>query len=93
MDRKFIEQYTEGFDEFATSLNQNSIDALVDDTGLSREQFNELAELIEENPKTFIRIGIGLTRNTTGGMSVRAITCLAAALGLFDGKTGTRARC
>jgi anaerobic selenocysteine-containing dehydrogenase len=88
LDRKFIEQYTDGFDEFARLLNENSIDALVEDTGLSREQFDELADLIVENPKTFIRIGIGLTRNTTGAMSARAITCLAAALGLFDGKPG-----
>jgi anaerobic selenocysteine-containing dehydrogenase len=88
LDRDFIEQYTEGFDEFAASRNENSIDALVEDTGLNREQFGELAELIAENPKTFIRIGIGITRNTTGAMSVRAISCLAAVLGLFDGKTG-----
>ncbi len=88
LDRKFIEQYTEGFDELAASLNQHSIDALVEDTGLSRKQFDALVALIAERPKTFIRIGIGITRNTTGAMSVRAISCLAAALGLFDGKVG-----
>ncbi|MBW2576812.1 MAG: molybdopterin-dependent oxidoreductase [Deltaproteobacteria bacterium] len=88
LDQKFIEQYTEGFDELAALLNQSSIDTLVEGTGLSLDQFDELADLIAENPKTFIRIGIGLTRNTTGGMSVRAIACLAAALGLFDGKAG-----
>ncbi|MBW2541887.1 MAG: molybdopterin-dependent oxidoreductase [Deltaproteobacteria bacterium] len=88
LNRKFIDRYTEGFDEFAASLNENSIDALIEDSGLDREQFEALAEQIAQNPKTFIRIGIGLTRNTTGAMSVRAIVCLAAALGLFDGGAG-----
>jgi anaerobic selenocysteine-containing dehydrogenase len=88
LDGKFIEQYAEGFDEFAALLNRTPLDTLIKDTGLNRDQFDELAALIAENPKTFVRIGIGLTRNTTGAMSVRAIACLAAALGLFDGKEG-----
>jgi anaerobic selenocysteine-containing dehydrogenase len=88
LDMKFVEGYTEGFDEFAALLNATSLDTLVGDTGLNRDQFAELVALVAENPKTFIRIGIGLTRNTTGAMSVRAIACLAAALGLFDGEAG-----
>jgi anaerobic selenocysteine-containing dehydrogenase len=88
LDMNFVERYTEGFDEFAARLRTTSLEALVKDTGLDREQFDRLAALIAQNPKTFIRIGIGLTRNTTGAMSVRAIACLAAALGLFDGGEG-----
>jgi anaerobic selenocysteine-containing dehydrogenase len=88
LDMKFVEQYTESFDEFAALLNQTCLDTLVEGSGLNRDQFDQLAALIAENPKTFIRIGIGLTRNTTGAMSVRAIACLAAALGLFDEKEG-----
>ncbi len=88
LDREFIAQHTQGFDALAALLKGVSLDALIKNTGLNKDQFNALAELIAENPKTFIRIGIGLTRNTTGAMSVRAISCLAAALGLFDGKDG-----
>jgi anaerobic selenocysteine-containing dehydrogenase len=88
LDREFIAQHTQGFDALAALLKGASLDALVKNAGLNKDQFNALAELIAENPKAFIRIGIGLTRNTTGAMSVRAISCLAAALGLFDGKDG-----
>ena len=48
----------------------------------------ELAALLASSPKTFFRIGIGLSRNSRGGMAVRAIASLGACLGLFAGGKG-----
>jgi len=57
-------------------------------SGLPREAIEAFAELLIRHPKTFVRIGIGLSRNSRGGMSVRGIVCLAAVLGLFNGGAG-----
>ncbi len=88
LDQTFIRQWTDGFAELTTYLDSLSLNTLIDRSGMSREHFDALASLIGNHPKTFIRLGIGLTRNTTGAMSARAICCLAAALGLFDGRPG-----
>ena len=84
----FIKQHSEGFEELRQYVESISLEDLIAKSGLPVSRVSELANLISKNPKTFIRIGIGLSRNTQGAMSVRAITCLSAALGLFDGRKG-----
>ncbi len=88
VDRDFIAHHTEGFDEIAAYLMRLNLDECSSISGLSLEQINALASRLSGTRKTFIRMGIGLSRNTQGAMSVRAISCLAAALGLFDGGRG-----
>ena len=87
-DEDFIREHTEGYEELSTLVENLSPDDLRADHGLSTDAEQNLAGLLRDHPRTFIRIGIGLTRNTRGAMSVRAITCLAASLGLFDGGKG-----
>ncbi|MBF0276507.1 MAG: molybdopterin-dependent oxidoreductase [SAR324 cluster bacterium] len=88
VDRSFIEKYSEGFEQIEEYIQNQNLENFANHSGLSSAQIHELAALLTETPKTFMRIGIGLSRNTQGAMSVRAITCLAAALGLFDGRVG-----
>lgn len=88
LDGTFIGQYTEGFEELEAYLDEHSLQEFLDASGFSQDQLETLAALLVEHPKTFLRVGIGLTRNTQGAMSCRAIVCLAAALGLFDGAEG-----
>lgn len=88
VNRSFIEQYSVGFEEIEEYLENQSVENFAKRSGFTVEQMRELATLLANTPKTFIRIGIGLSRNTQGSMSVRAISCLAAALGLFDGRVG-----
>lgn len=88
LDRSFIEQHSEGFEELQSYLKTMDLDECVRKSGLNLEQFNQLADLFIQYPKAFVRIGIGLSRNSQGAMSVRAIACLSAALGLFDGAEG-----
>ncbi len=88
IDKKFIATHTQGFDQLKLYLNQCDWKELVRESGLSKIQITKLANLFESTAQTFIRIGIGLTRNSRGGMAIRSITSLAAAMGLFQGGKG-----
>ena len=88
VDWEFIQQHSEGYGELQDYLSTQSLSTLIAPTGLDEDIVRDLAQQLRDTPKTFIRIGVGLTRNTQGAMSVRAISCLSAALGLFDGKPG-----
>jgi len=87
-NHKYIESQTVGFEELKTYVTGISWEKIEKVSGLPKSKINDFTELLEKNPRTFIRIGIGMTRNTAGAMSVRAVIALAAALGLFDGKKG-----
>ncbi|MBU3917380.1 molybdopterin-dependent oxidoreductase, partial [bacterium] len=87
-NRDFISGKTTGFEELRQYARELSWKTLEEMSGLSKKQMLLFAETLYSHPKAFFRIGIGLTRNTQGAMAVRAITCLAAALGLMDGNDG-----
>lgn len=87
-NESFISAKTKGFAELAEYLAQASWKEIEKDSGIDKDSIEDLANLLIENPKTFIRIGIGLSRNTRGAMSVRAITCLGLALGLMSPEKG-----
>jgi anaerobic selenocysteine-containing dehydrogenase len=88
IDRDFIDNQTEGFEELAAYLATRDWREFVKESGVSQQEIEELAALLASSPKTFVRIGIGLSRNSRGGMAVRAITSLGACLGLFGGGAG-----
>lgn len=88
IDSDFIQSETECFTDLIEYLKTVSWELLAEQSGLEQSKIEEFAELIRKHPKTYIRIGIGLTRNTRGAMSVQAITNLAAVRGLYDGSTG-----
>jgi len=88
LDYRFIQSKSEGFDELATYLQRTSIDQFEHQSGIDKETMTRLAGLLTTRSKTFFRIGVGLTRNSRGGMAVRAIGSLAAACGLFNGEPG-----
>ncbi|PIE62292.1 MAG: hypothetical protein CSA26_13320, partial [Desulfobacterales bacterium] len=55
---------------------------------MDTHSIHELARQLIREQEVFIRVGIGMTRNSRGGMAVRSITALAAVLGLFDYQPG-----
>ncbi|OEU47591.1 MAG: hypothetical protein BA866_12020 [Desulfobulbaceae bacterium S5133MH15] len=85
---KYLEEETEGFAELSDYLKKSDWQEFIVRSGVERERMVEMAELFYHHPKTFLRIGVGLTRNSRGGMAVRAITSLAAALGLYGEREG-----
>lgn len=88
LDHSAIAAHSTGFPLVSQYLQSLSWATVTRESGLTRQQVEELAGMLYANPATFIRIGIGLSRNSRGGMSVRAIISLAAALGLFCGGKG-----
>ncbi len=88
IDDEFIQQHSEGFGELRQYVESQNLESLIARSGLPLPRVRELAGLLIDNPRTFIRVGVGLSRNTQGAMSLRAIACLSAALGLFDGRAG-----
>ena len=88
VDRHALHRDSEGFaamEEVLAGLHWPRLEA---ESGVSRQAIAELAALLAAAPRTFVRIGIGLSRHSRGGMAVRLIAALAGALGLFDGGPG-----
>ncbi len=88
VDHNFIQNHTDGFGMLAAYLRNTDWGRFEKISGVTRPRMEELARLFAASAKTFIRIGIGMTRNSRGAMAVRAITSLGASLGLFSGGPG-----
>ncbi len=88
LDQPFIEHHTEGFKQQAAYVTAQDWKRIAYESGVAKNKIEELAVLLAGSPRTFFRIGIGLSRNSRGGMAVRAIASLAACLGLFSGGEG-----
>ncbi len=88
IDHRFIERETVGFEQQAAYLKSRDWQEFVRESGVSKNEMEELATQLARSSKTFFRIGIGISRNSRGGMAVRSISSLAACLGLFGGGKG-----
>lgn len=88
VDHQRLVRETTGFQRLEEYLGRTGWNGFEDDSGIGKAQMVDLARVLHEQPRTFFRIGIGLTRNSRGGMAVRAILSLAAVLGLFRGGPG-----
>jgi anaerobic selenocysteine-containing dehydrogenase len=87
-DAAFLAEHTTDFPAFAARVEKMNMQELLSECGLSREELEAFTGLLVTRRKTFVRIGMGLTRNSRGGMAVRAISALSALLGLYDGEAG-----
>lgn len=88
IDRELLKEQTTGFETLEKYVLEESWALICSQSGIEKQDICWFGELLAANPSAFIRIGIGLSRNSRGGLSVRAIVCLAAALGLFSGLKG-----
>jgi anaerobic selenocysteine-containing dehydrogenase len=77
-----------GYGEWRQYLLGLDWSTIVGQSGVTKADICSLAGELAAHDRTFFRIGIGLSRNSRGGMSVRAIAALGALLGLFDGGEG-----
>lgn len=88
LDNGFIRSSTTGFSTLKHYLLKTDWPEFIEQSGITRQEIERFADILANSSRTFIRIGIGMTRNSRAGMSVRSITSLAAALGLFNGEPG-----
>lgn len=84
----FIEGFCSGFEALEQYIRDTPWSEFIEQSGLGKKEIEEVADLLQKHSKTFVRIGIGITRNRRAGMTIRSITSLAAVLGLFDGGKG-----
>lgn len=87
-DAEYIGRHSTGFERLRDDVLPRYTPAHVAEiTGVGADDVERLARLYSGARAPFIRLGMGLSRNSGGGMAVRAITCLPAIVGAW-GKPG-----
>jgi anaerobic selenocysteine-containing dehydrogenase len=83
VDRDYVERATLGFDRLADHVRAYSPEAVAPIVGLDAETIVRFARRYGASPRTFIRIGIGISRHDNGGMTCRTLACLPALTGAY----------
>lgn len=84
IDKKFIADHVQGFEDFAQqSIAEYPPEIVSDITGVPIAILEEMAKAYGQAHAPFISLGSGLSRYGNGAMSVRAITCLPAVVGAW----------
>jgi anaerobic selenocysteine-containing dehydrogenase len=83
VDRGYVERATLGFDRLAEHLRAYSPAAVAPIVGLDADTIVRFARRYGATPRTFIRIGIGLSRHDNGAMTCRTLACLPALTGAY----------
>lgn len=73
LDDHFIAEHTEGFEALRGHLESQNVDALIESSGVSREQFEEAVQIITRSDKTIVCWAMGLTQHKNGVHNVREI--------------------
>jgi molybdopterin-dependent oxidoreductase alpha subunit len=87
VDRRFIDEHTEGFDELSALLAGLSWEALEEASGLTRADMQGYASLLAGAERAVFVWGMGITQHAFGEENVRAIIDLALSKG-FVGREG-----
>ena len=90
LDRKFIEEKTAGFDEFARALREVNWDEIVEQSGIAREQIRQAAEIFINSERTIICWAMGLTQHKNAVANIQEIVNLLLLRGQI-GKPGAGA--
>src|SRR5688500_10680373 len=76
LDRQFISSYTIGFEEFLSALNKVSWDDIVEQSGVSKEQIEEAAQIFIESKRTIFCWAMGLTQHRNAVANIQEIVNL-----------------
>ncbi|MEN8188528.1 MAG: molybdopterin-dependent oxidoreductase [Thermodesulfobacteriota bacterium] len=88
-DKDFIENYTDGFDEFAKAISEWSLEKAAKECDIPAEQIKEVAELLAANaPNVAIHPGRHVSWYGNDFQRQRALACLTAVLGAYFVKGG-----
>lgn len=87
LDREFIAAHTQGFDAFAADIHATDWDAIERESGLSRQDLEQVAEAYAKSNATIITYGMGITQHNKGTSNVRLIADLLLMRGNI-GKSG-----
>lgn len=90
VNRAFIEQKTSGFEEFRTALARLSWDDIVEQSGISRTQIREIAEVVMRSKSMIACWAMGLTQQRQAVATIQEIVNLLL-LGGHIGRPGAGA--
>lgn len=90
LDEAFIAQHTDGFDALKRDINQTSWEAIERESGLSRIQLEEAAEIYIQADKTIVCWAMGLTQSKHAVITIQQIVNLLLLRGNI-GKPGAGA--
>jgi anaerobic selenocysteine-containing dehydrogenase len=88
IDRDYIARATLGYERLAAHVAQYSPAEMAPVIGLSAEAIVGFARRYGATRKSFLRVGIGLSRHDNGGMTCRTIACLPALTGAYADPNG-----
>jgi anaerobic selenocysteine-containing dehydrogenase len=83
VDRDYIARATLGFDRLAEHVKGYSPASVASIVGIPEETIVGFARRYGAGPRSFIRVGIGLSRHDNGGMTCRTLACLPALTGAY----------
>ncbi len=81
-DREFVNQYTEGFNEFAKDLDDLSWEEISEACGVSEADLHRVAKIYCASKSTVFAWGMGVTHHIHGVENVEAIANLALVRGM-----------
>jgi molybdopterin-dependent oxidoreductase alpha subunit len=87
LDHSFIENFTQGFEEFKQSLETVSWNEIVEDSGVSQEQMEAAARIFIESERTIFCWAMGLTQHKNAVANIQEIVNLMLLRGQI-GKDG-----
>src|SRR5207244_705725 len=83
IDRAYIARATHGFAELANHVHAFTPAWAAAITGLPAETIVAFARRYGATTRSFLRVGIGLSRHDNGGMTCRTLACLPALTGAW----------
>jgi anaerobic selenocysteine-containing dehydrogenase len=83
VDREFVEQHTQGADEFLDAARPWTPEAAAEICGVPADEIREAAEELAATRPAYFRIGWGLERNRNGGSACAAAFALPLLTGQF----------
>jgi molybdopterin-dependent oxidoreductase alpha subunit len=76
LDTDFIEQHTSGFNAFAADLRRESWDLLIEESGVGREQIEQLTQVYVNGKAVIATWGMGLTQHKNSVPAVQMLSNL-----------------
>ena len=87
-DREYLEQYTDAPQELESHLQGKTPEWASEICGLRADEITDLARLIGNNKRTFLRLGYGFTRSRNGAVNMHAALSIAAVTGAWQHEGG-----
>jgi anaerobic selenocysteine-containing dehydrogenase len=83
--RKFVDEWTTGYDEFKEEVNHWTPKDVERATNIPWKKIEELCEILANKPPAVFMIGLGLNKSSYGAEATRAVSLLPALLGRHRG--------